>query len=61
MRNIAIIGGGAAGHFAAIAAKKAEPESVVTIFEKSGRVLVKVGVSGAVDATLLTRLTIYPT
>lgn len=46
MRNIAIIGGGAAGHFAAIAAKKAEPESVVTIFEKSGRVLVKVGVSG---------------
>ena len=46
MRNIAILGGGAAGHFAAIAAKKAEPESVVTIFEKSGRVLVKVGVSG---------------
>lgn len=46
MRNIAIIGGGAAGHFAAIAAKKAEHDSVVTIFEKSGRVLAKVGVSG---------------
>lgn len=46
MRNIAIIGGGAAGFFAAITAKTEEPEAVVTIFERAGRVLAKVGVSG---------------
>lgn len=46
MQNIAIIGGGAAGFFAAISAKTTQPNAAVTIFEKAGRVLAKVGVSG---------------
>ncbi|WP_028896409.1 NAD(P)/FAD-dependent oxidoreductase [Prevotella sp. HUN102] len=46
MSHIAIIGGGAAGFFAAIAAKETNPHAKVTIFEKAGRVLAKVGVSG---------------
>jgi len=45
-KNIAIIGGGAAGFFAAISAKEHHPEAEVTIFEKSQKVLVKVKVSG---------------
>ena len=46
MLNIAIIGGGAAGFFAAISAKTTQPDATVTVFEKTGRVLAKVGVSG---------------
>ena len=46
MQNIAIIGGGAAGFFAAISAKTTQPDAAVTVFEKAGRVLAKVGVSG---------------
>lgn len=44
--HIAIIGGGAAGFFAAIAAKKKRPETDVTIFEKNRKVLAKVEVTG---------------
>lgn len=44
--KIAVIGGGAAGFFAAIHAKINAPESEVTIFEKTGKVLSKVKVSG---------------
>lgn len=44
--QIAIIGGGAAGFFAAIHAKENHPESTVTIFEKSKKVLAKVKISG---------------
>jgi len=44
--NIAIIGGGAAGFFAAIAAKENHPNAQVTIFEKSKKILSKVKVSG---------------
>lgn len=40
--HIAIIGGGAAGFFAAITAKKKLPEADVTIFEKNRKVLAKV-------------------
>ena len=46
MQNIAIIGGGAAGFFAAISAKTTQPDATVTVFEKAGHVLAKVGVSG---------------
>lgn len=46
MQNIAIIGGGAAGFFAAISAKITQPDATVTVFEKAGHVLAKVGVSG---------------
>ena len=42
----AIIGGGAAGFFAAINLKEMCPEMQVTIFEKSKKVLAKVEVSG---------------
>ena len=56
MQNIAIIGGGAAGFFAAISAKTTQPDATVTVFEKAGHVLAKVGVSGADAATLPTRL-----
>ena len=44
--NIAIIGGGAAGFFAALSAKKQFPNAQVTIYEKSGKVLSKVKISG---------------
>lgn len=44
--NIAVIGGGAAGFFAALSAKKHHPNSHVTILEKSSNVLSKVKISG---------------
>lgn len=44
--KIAVIGGGAAGFFSGIAAKENHPNSEVTIFEKSQKVLSKVKVSG---------------
>lgn len=44
--QIAIIGGGAAGFFAAIAAKERFPHSAVTIYEKAPRVLAKVEITG---------------
>ena len=43
---IAIIGGGAAGFFAALSAKKHFPNKRVIIFEKSSKVLSKVKISG---------------
>lgn len=46
MPDIAIIGGGAAGFFAAVNAKITYPQTTVTIFEKSNRVLAKVLISG---------------
>ncbi|MBQ7422515.1 MAG: NAD(P)/FAD-dependent oxidoreductase [Prevotella sp.] len=42
----AIVGGGAAGFFLAINLKEMMPETEVTIFEKSSRVLAKVEISG---------------
>ncbi|SDZ94773.1 hypothetical protein SAMN05660420_00838 [Desulfuromusa kysingii] len=44
--HIAIIGGGAAGFFAAINVKRNHPASTVIIFEKSQHLLAKVKVSG---------------
>lgn len=44
--DIAIIGGGAAGFFAAINIKELNPKCRVTIYESSARALAKVGVSG---------------
>ena len=44
--KIAIIGGGAAGFFSAIAAKENYPQASVTVFEKSQKLLAKVKVSG---------------
>lgn len=45
-RHIVIVGGGAAGFFAAIAAAEADPRARVVIMEKSPHVLSKVRVSG---------------
>ncbi len=44
--EVAIVGGGASGFFAAIAAKENYPEANVVIFEKSKKLLAKVKVSG---------------
>ena len=44
--NIAIIGGGASGYFAAITAAESNPSAQVTIYEQSKRTLQKVKVSG---------------
>ena len=44
--KIAVIGGGAAGFFAAISAKENYPESDVIILEKSQQLLSKVKISG---------------
>lgn len=43
---VAVIGGGAAGFFAALSAAEAFPEAQVTLFEKSRTVLGKVRISG---------------
>lgn len=45
-RNIIVIGGGAAGFFAALSAKFHNPQSSVLILEKSAKLLAKVKVSG---------------
>ena len=45
-RQFAIIGGGAAGFFGAIAAAEADPAAAVTIYEKGRQVLQKVRISG---------------
>ena len=45
-QKIAVIGGGAAGFFAAIAAKQHWPKATVCILEKSNKVLSKVKISG---------------
>jgi len=44
--KVAVIGGGAAGFFAAIHAKINHPKAQVTIFEKSKKLLAKVKISG---------------
>lgn len=44
--EVAIIGGGAAGFFSAIAAKENYPRARVVIFEKSEKLLAKVKISG---------------
>jgi len=44
--KVAIIGGGAAGFFAAITAKEQHPEAGVFLFEKSSKLLAKVKISG---------------
>lgn len=44
--NVAIIGGGAAGFFAAINAKENHPQAKITIFEKTQKILSKVKISG---------------
>ncbi|MFT4901557.1 MAG: putative Rossmann fold flavoprotein [Lentimonas sp.] len=44
--HIVIIGGGAAGFFAAISAAEAQPEAVVTVYEKGKSYLSKVKISG---------------
>lgn len=44
--KIVVVGGGAAGFFAAIAAKTAFPDASVTLHEKTNKVLSKVRISG---------------
>lgn len=44
--HIAIIGGGAAGYFAAIEAKRNCPSTDITIFEKNQKMLAKVEITG---------------
>lgn len=44
--KIAVIGGGAAGFFAAISCKVHHPKAQVTLYEKTGKLLSKVKVSG---------------
>ncbi len=65
--KIAVIGGGAAGFFAAITVKEHYPEAEVSIFEKSHRLLRKVRISGGgrcnvtnATASIKELLTAYP-
>lgn len=44
--NIAVIGGGAAGFFAALSCRQHHPAARITIYEKSGKLLAKVKISG---------------
>jgi len=45
-RRIAVIGGGAAGFFAAIAGAEKNPGAEISVFEKSPQFLAKVKISG---------------
>ena len=45
-QQVAVIGGGAAGFFSAISAKKHNPDAKVTIYEKTDKLLSKVRISG---------------
>src|SRR2546423_14331839 len=45
-KQIAIVGGGAAGFFAAIACARANPENEISIFERGSEFLTKVRISG---------------
>lgn len=45
-QRIAVIGGGAAGFFAAIRAKEVNPDAIVTIYEKGEKPLAKVAITG---------------
>ena len=45
-KKVAVIGGGAAGFFAAISVKENHPSHQVILFEKSSKVLSKVRISG---------------
>lgn len=44
--DVAIIGGGAAGFFAALSCREHHPNARVTLYEKTGKLLAKVKVSG---------------
>jgi len=44
--KVAVIGGGAAGFFAAISVKENYPEATVSLFEKTNKILSKVKISG---------------
>ena len=44
--HIAIIGGGAAGCFAAVNVKRLHPEAEVTVYEAATKPLVKVSITG---------------
>jgi hypothetical protein len=46
MKRVAVIGGGAAGFFAALSASEHDPSCAIVLFEKSNKVLAKVKVSG---------------
>jgi predicted Rossmann fold flavoprotein len=46
MKQIAIIGGGAAGFFTALTAAEANPTAQVTLYERGARFLTKVKISG---------------
>ena len=50
--KVAIVGGGAAGFFAAFSVKEHHPESQVIIFEKSDKLLSKVKISVVDDVML---------
>ena len=45
-KKVAVIGGGAAGFFAAISVKENHPSHQVILFEKTSKVLSKVRISG---------------
>ena len=46
IHRVAVLGGGAAGFFAALSAKTQHPGATVILFEKTSKVLAKVKVSG---------------
>ena len=45
-KKVAVIGGGAAGFFAALSVAKHHPDAKITLFEKTTKVLAKVKISG---------------
>lgn len=56
-QRVAVIGGGAAGFFAAIQVKTNHPEAKVHLFEKSNKVLSKVRISGGGRCNVTSGLT----
>ena len=61
IKKVAVIGGGAAGFFAALSAAEHHPTAQITLYEKSNKVLSKVKISGGGRCNVTHNCTDIPT
>lgn len=61
IKKVAVIGGGAAGFFAALSAAEHHPTAQITLYEKSSKVLSKVKISGGGRCNVTHNCTDIPT
>jgi predicted flavoprotein YhiN len=61
IKKVAVIGGGAAGFFAALSVAEHHPTAQITLYEKSSKVLSKVKISGGGRCNVTHNCTDIPT